>query len=481
MRFGVSVLGRGGAMVEEQLRENPGTAFAEIGAGLGLPSWLWIFPFLVLLLILLRNWRAGIWFVLFYVTIEGAVQNYLYPWQLPVLFKDIIVGMTYAGFAGRIVLTQRLPDMKGLLGLPVLLVGGFTFLQGFNPGVPTWGFALIGMRVLLYYIPLYYIGYVFVSSKRQVLTLIAFVLLEAIPIGLFGMYQYVGGSVYVTSLGRGFERTVWMTVGGFFRPSATFAFTGHYGAYLLFMSLVALGALQVRYPRWVRRGLWISLAAIFVSVVLQGQRTNWVILPLLILGIFTSRRALGRLLRLLIPLGVIVALGSLASGGMFVTRFMTYVVNPTEFYLRTLPATHTLDKGFSSDWVFPGHGTGTAVTQTRYLTQGELPPVWEHYSGQLLYMFGLVGLALYAWMYADLLFRLRQAQKRIRDPDLGWVGASLFFYLVWISLSAIFGDPLSYSPTNVYFWFFAGLLSKLSKLEPSPQGEPQLAAAGAGR
>lgn len=404
------------------------------------------------------NWRRGIYIVLAYVIVEGAVANVLYPSLASLFIKDALVICAYAGFAG--CLLKRSEDwlVPASIVRPFLFLVAIVVLGGLNPNGVAILVTLIGVRTLLLCVPLYALGFHYARDADAVGRLVRFVLITSLPVVLFGIYQYVAGPEALAALGEGFERTVWMvgteaTEDMIYRPASTFAFVGQFGAYLFFITLLAFA--EVHSPaRTMGRGLatlifWCSA----VAVVLQSQRTTWVLLPIAVVLIYVLNGSVKTTLRAApawvagVALAVIIGapvlenrLPVLVGGGIFADR----IESASGGFASTM---------FTSQALI-GHGTGTALGAARYVT-GEAPAAFESGWYGPFYMFGIWGILVYVWLYAAV---LHAAWKGMRAAPDGrrWLMAALFTYLL---LMAAVSGPINYPPSNTYFWLFAGALA----------------------
>lgn len=437
-----------------------------------------ILAIVVLSALSLWRWRWGVLLVLVYVTVEGFVTNLLYPSITPLFFKDAMVVAVCLGYfasaaSGR---APWLVPRSVLWPLAVLVL--LAAVQSLNPRSGGILVALVGMRVLLLYIPLYAVGSALAADRRALDKLARLVLVGSIPITAYGIYQYFAGPEAAASLGEGFARTIWIigaeaTSDSIYRPASTFTFIGHFGSYLLVVGILAYAALHQR-PSPVALPLAAALFIVTaVAVVLQSQRTTWVLLPVAALGMYVLNRDLRGTFRALpvIVIGLVVAAN--LGEGVLANRlpFLTSGLDP--YAQRAFDTTGgRLERSFFTEDALVGHGTGAALGATRYVT-GAVPVAFE--SGWFIpfYMFGVWGLLVYGWTYLAV-FRAAWTGADTFPAGQRWLPISALMFML---LTGGLGGPVVYPPANVYFWLFAGMLGGLARAPASTAARP----AGASR
>ncbi len=413
------------------------------------------------------RWRWGLLAVLLYVTVEGLVTNSLYPATVPLFFKDMLLAASYLGFLAAVGLRRQPWPLPATVLWPFVVLGVVCAVEAVNPALGDQRVALVGMRVLLFYTPLYILGWAATSATGlQILhRTVRLLLYTSVPITAFGIYEWLVGPDAVSHLGPGLARSIWIvgpeaTAQPIYRPASTFAFVGHYGAYLLVVSLLAFAALHMP---WARRERLLLVGVFFsaaIAVVVQAQRTTWVLLPIAVAGVYLLSRNVWGMLRALpiVAVGVVVAV---VIGGSVLGNRLPLLTSGFSLYGDRLYATGAgsfIEADLFSIDGLTGHGTGSALGASRYVTQGSVPTAFESGWFGTFYMFGLSGPLVYVWLYAAVLLRAWRGTLTIATGQR-WLGLAIFCFLV---LTAVVDGPVAYPPTNVYVWLFAGLLSGLS-------------------
>jgi hypothetical protein len=424
------------------------------------------------------RWRWGVIAILLYLPVQGMVANLLYPDVAALLLLDTLIGATYLGF----VATLNRGEQRWLVPREFMwafaLLAAVCTVQTFNPQLANPLVALVGFRVLLLFIPLFVIGMSLAQRSPLALDRLTWlVLIISLPVCLFGIWEWFQGPSAVAALGPGFARSLWIigVESGtlvIYRPSSTFAFVGQFSEYLLFVTVLAFGALHAtRQPRKLA-----LLAAAFVvavvAVLLAGGRTIWFVLPVLAVAMYAVYLIGGRLTR--VPPAVpVIAVGTVIgiAVGLPILRSRLPSLARTDYLLAHLNNFNPFHPEFFTLQGLIGHGTGAALGAARYFNGGYVPNQFEGGWYIPLYMFGVLGLVVYLFLYGVVL-RLAWFGLRSMTGDRRWLGAAIFCYLAII---ALLEGAVNYPPANVFFWLFAGLLAgqavAIKIAPPAPAGQ----------
>jgi hypothetical protein len=425
------------------------------------------------------RWRLGIYAILLYVTVEGVAINATYPRTTTLLFKDVLLAGTYIGFALAVASGRWKLIIPAGFAWPLGALAGLCAAQALNPsGVPI-PVTLVGFRVLLFYTPLYLLGIALARDRDVLVRLLRLVLYASIPITLFGIIEWLVGPGLARDLGPGFSRSVWI-IGWealpqmIYRPSSTFTFVGHYGAYLFFIALVGFAALHR--PMSLRERVLMTGAflAAMVAVVVEAQRTTWILLPLGAFGTYVLVRNGRAILRAFPVVAGGIALAVMVGGPVLSNRLPILTSGLGAFRDRLYGTTGGAFQyaNYTNLEAFIGHGTGTALGAVRYVTGGVVPSAFETGWFTPFYMFGYLGLLVFVWLYAAVLYQVWRGIQTI-PSDERWPATAVFWFL---ALTAALNGPITYPPTNIYFWLFAGVVAGVfyhPGLIPAPTAKGQ--------
>lgn len=447
---------------------------------------------------ILKHWRWGIYGLIVYMPLSGLPGILLYSFigsGLPTLIKDFVfVIPAYLGF----ILWYRnnqnhvhllFPGSRTTLILMALLAG-LVLAQVFNPQLENFGVGLIGLKVWLFYLPLYFLGYHLIRSKAQLVRISQVLLaLGMIPV-LYGVIQalliYTGNTDLAYALYReaaagatqSFTRFGGAGGLGLIRVPSLFTFALQYSMLLLVLLALAYALWSGGDPKR-SHILWYAgvLAAVAVALITSGIRAVYVLLPsYFLLALLLD----GRWNRIWKPLLVLVGLIPASVGtlvwlmGSTLTGFIDFATGIVSLYLEPGGESSLIKQfDYALRLTWWGMGTGMNTNQARYALG---PDAWssyvniafnagvESFPGKAILELGVPGLivavALFGWLLLSGYRRLRQ----VRDGSLRAFGIGLLSLLILVVAYLYKGTVLDYDPLNVYFWLFAGILMKLPEL-----------------
>jgi hypothetical protein len=448
---------------------------------------------------IMKHWKWGIYGLVAYMPFSGLPGILLYSYigsGWASLIKDLFfVIPAYLGY----VWWQRNNKGQARLQFPgatvtvalMLVLAGLVFVHLFNPQLVNPLVGLIGLKVWLFYLPLYVLGYHLISSKKELVRLAQITLaLGMIPV-LYGIAQ--AGLIY-----RGYTGLAYALHGpaaeaatqlfarfdaaggtGLVRVPGLFTFPLQYSSLLLV--LLAIG-----YALWSggdaerSHGAWYAIAsgAVVVALVTSGARAIYVLLPAYyVLALLLNRRSAGIwkpafALAGLVPAGVGVLVWLLGSTPR---DFLAFAADIVKLYLGTGSQGSLINQfGYALRLTWLGMGTGMNTNQARYALGPDASSSYvnlvlnagvESFQGKAILELGVPGLvvtvALFGWLLVSGYRRLRQLQ----DHSLRSFGVGLLSLLA-ITVAYLYkGAILDYDPLNVYFWLFAGILMKLPELQ----------------
>lgn len=417
--------------------------------------------------VFLIHWRWGVFAILVYLPVAGMVSNFLYPAPAALLLNDGLIGFTYVGFAAALS-RRQVPWVVPTPFLGAFLVlCGLSIVEAFNPQITSPLVALVGFRVLLFYIPLFILGFSLAQQSPMLLErLVWLVLMTSLPVCIFGIWEWFQGPSTVSQLGPTFARTLWVigpeaTNSFIFHPASTFDFVGQFSDYLMFVTLISLGALLAT-SRQRTLGL---LAAIFgaaaMSVILSASRTTWFELVLAVFAMYVIRGRSSSFPRALPLIGITIAI-AITVGQPILDNRLPFLTR-TDTVLIHLENFNPFRPELLTWQGLTGHGTGSALGAVRHVS-GSVPIQFESGWYIPLYMFGVLGLVAYLLLYAVVL-RLAWSGLGTLASDRRWLGAAIFCYLL---VTAAFQGAINYPPANVFFWLFAGLLAGQATRQKAP-------------
>ena len=391
--------------------------------------------------------------------------------------------------------SAKVPDLPWvkLIALYALWI----VLQLFNPYSPGIVPALASFKAHLTMIPLYFIGAALVRSREDVVRLFAALAAIALVPCATALIQYALGPASVLDLSPRY----WQNISFYheWRPFGTSAVPG--GESVLAFLVVPLALVLVVTPRISARLRGLALVSIALAAgtfVVSGVRQMMLgcVLALAAMGALAASRGRGRL-----ALGAMVVLligaGAYVSVQAFLEPISTENVrrdprspqiwrerDVTERLL-SLAQTGTYLEARRGAWNaityrltrYPfgaglgrtGAGAGAFRAQLSSTPQGarlQEEVGWsDNFFADELVEAGMPGLVILTTLLIGLLVGAARLARRARDPLITSASAAiagLFFTYLVISWGS---QPLLANPTLAFFWFLAGVLAALRRIE----------------
>ncbi|MGB3136617.1 MAG: hormogonium polysaccharide biosynthesis protein HpsL [Nodosilinea sp.] len=433
--------------------------------------------------------RQAIYGLIIYVPFSGTVTYALGGSSLLQLAKDAIYIPALIGviqFCRRtrqpliVPQTIKIP-LLGLLvlcGLTLLVVNGGQQLNAAGDEVPIL-LGVLGLKVLIGYVLIIPCVYYLLRDREDVYFLLRLqVALILVCCGLgFVQFLMLKTGLCQGTVGQGedlFKASLDARcfVGGslLYSPSqsqirlpGTFNAPWQWGWFLISGSFFAFGtAFSDRSPFWRTVGL-VSLAAVGIMAVVSGQRIALALVPTTIVGLLILTGQIANLERFLpIGIGLALILGVLVAQNPEVVneRWASFESRwsaspPHEFMAQQFDWAQKQQQGIL------GRGVGRATNSARIFGKTELV---ETYHAKLLYEIGPIGLLATLVLYLTLTVATFRAYRSIKDPNLRGYGASMWVFVLFISIFPYY-YPLDVDPVNVYYWLAAGIVLKLPEID----------------
>jgi hypothetical protein len=436
-----------------------------------------------------RRWRLAVQLVMVLLIFEGAIRKWVAPGAQDLVYfaKDVLLLGVYIGFFRDLPrLRSRLPPQPILYG--VLAFGAlFGVLEIFNPALPNVLVGIFGFKAYFFYVPLIFVLPAAFRDDSEVHLFLWRYCLLAIPVGLLGIAQFFSpSSSILNTYARSNEDAYVATFGSssFVRVTATFSFIAGYTSYLLAAAILILMLLGA--GRWKFRGHYLLLTALFMTLLgmlMTGSRGPVLILAILFpvywwLAVIREKGGGAVFGRLVIALALVlgfIAYTSQDAVDAFLGRVNTGGADVSGRIASPLSAPYEL----MSQVGIAGFGIGSTHQTAAALTPGIVPYSWLHgllievESGRIMVELGPIGFALvYFVRLYFAFFAFRQVLALRTRFHRALATASLLFFLAAIPGGVVF-DVTS----DVYYWFFAGLLMTAIRFDREPLARTARAAA----
>jgi hypothetical protein len=370
--------------------------------------------------------------------------------------------------------------------LTLLFINGADQLSPAGGEVPI-GMGILGLKVLIGYLPLIPCIYYLVRNQEDFWLLARTQVLLIIICGLLGVMQfallkagickgtvgvegdalfkasldarcYVGGALLYTP-----EQGVIRLPGTFVAPWqwAWFLISGTFFAFASIFSEKSILWRIISLP---------ALALVFINAVISGQRIAlalvpvWFILLLLFTGQFANFKKF-------IPV----------IGGFALILFIAVASNPVivqdridSFVSRwnASPPQAFIVQQFEESWQEVddkplGQGLARATNSARVLGKTRLI---ETYYPKLMYEIGIVGVIGFFIFVSCVTIATFKSYRKIKNRNLRTYAASMWLFILFISYNTYY-YPLDVDPVSVYYWLAIGILLKITALDKEIKDE----------
>jgi hypothetical protein len=433
--------------------------------------------------------RHALWAFLIYMPLSGSVTYALGSSPLLQLAKD---GFYIPALFGVIQYCRRekLPVLiprqmvapvgilLGLCLMTLLVVNGGQQLNP-APGDQPILMGILGLKVLMGYMPLVVCAYYLLRDRRDLLFLMRLTVMMILICCALAFVQYVllktgycpgtrfaqGPELYRASLNaRCFVGGALLYTPQFnqIRLPGTFVAPWQWGWFLISGAFLAFAtAFSDPRAQWRTAGL-ISLASVFIMAVLSGQRVALILVPAVFVTLLVLTGQVVNLKRF-IPgaavLGAVLGYAALRNPDILSRRVESlqsrWEASPPHLFIL-----EQFQRSLNHQDLL-GNGLGRATNAARTLGDTELI---ETYYPKLLYEIGVLGTLTFLVLVTMLTVLTFWAYRSTRDRTLRSYGAALWLFVLFISYNTYY-YPLDVDPVAVYYWFFAGVVLKLPELE----------------
>src|SRR5467141_2809037 len=457
----------------------------------------------VIVLVILNDWRNGLYFFLTWLLFEDFARKYLGNNMAICFAKDFLAAVVYLSFflAYR---RKEVTTFRPAFLMPLLLFVWFGVMQVFNPASTHLMYGVMGLKLFFYYVPLIFVGYALLNSEAELRRFFFVNMILALIIVSLGIAQAIIGHTFlnpqiiaddIRELST-LYRVSPISGLSMYRPTSVFASTGRFGNFLLVTWLLVFGFsgyLLLRHKRgrsfaFVVLALTVAALALCSSrgVVLWSSGSALVGSAAFIWGAPWRQREVLRVLRSVQRTALGIALG-------LVVLFATYpqaLLSRVAFYTETLSPSSTASELQNRTWDYPlrnflgafsydrwpyGYGIGTTSLGTQYVARifHAKPPVIgvESGFGALVVEMGIGGLILWFVMSFAILLSAWGVVKKLRGSPWFPLAFVIFWYagLLLIPMTFTGMQPYQDFVLNAYFWLLLGILFRLPTLAVSAQ------------
>ncbi|MEG3975859.1 hormogonium polysaccharide biosynthesis protein HpsL [Microcoleus sp. herbarium8] len=350
--------------------------------------------------------------------------------------------------------------------------------------------AILGLKVLIGYIPLIACTYYLIRTKKDLVFFGRMHVVLAIACCLLGLIQYLllqsgkcagtrgmtGEELYKATLqARCFVggSLVFSPEVKFIRLPGTFVAPWQWAWFLISNAFLTFASAFCDPSFWWRVIGLFGMALVFANAVISGQRAALVMVPattailLVLTGQFVNFK---RFIPIGAGLAILLFFGAATNPGVVEQRWESFVdrwnaAPPQQFLFNQFQQSHNfiIDKPL-------GRGVGRATNSTRIFGFTQLI---ETFQPKLMYELGYPGMIAFQIMLLHLAFLTFRAYRAVKDKNLRSYGASFWVFVGFITINPQY-YPLDVDPVSVYYWVLAGAILKLPKIDKQVQDEKHL-------
>jgi hypothetical protein len=336
---------------------------------------------------------------------------------------------------------------------------------------------IIGLKILVGYIPLIICGYFLINNKVNLLrfnrltsliiiiccslALIQYLLLingvcngniglekEALDKASLQARCFVGGSLlYNPEL-------------GLIRLPGTFVAPWQWGWFLIAGSFFSYASNMTETVFKWRIVNDIAMVLLIITALFSGQRAALILVPTIFLVLLILTEKKKKLLPLKLALIFFITLVLINSLGIVSSRIDNFIGRwqyspPDQFVINQFQWI------IKSELTLLGNGLGRATSAARKL--GDIVLI-ETFYPRLLYEIGIIGTTAFLSLVTIITVTTFKIYKSLQTKSLRHFALCLWVFVLFISYNTFY-YPLAVDPVSVYYWFAVGILLALPELE----------------
>lgn len=442
---------------------------------------LFIFLFLGFLLFIFNKnkWENNVKLLLVLFPLFGLIGNYLRPYSnLSTIFYDfVLIIPIYLSILNKNFISKNLQIMNANFKFAFLFFVLIILVQLLNPfnSIPLLA-KLVGLKVWLFYLFMVPVGFYYINSKFEVVTICktlskvaiipcSIAILQFILSFIFG-FKEVMNFFYTEEIARAvtqnFTKFEIASNIQLMRIPSTFSFPAQFSNYLLFSFVPVLTAIHFSKNKERLFYIIIFLLIIFSSIA-SGMRGMYIYVPIFFIYYSIINSKVNKLMFYgFILLFVLLIIYN------FNLSNLNYLFNDIQRLIVSYSPT-ILEGSFKFllDNFF-GNGVGVATFQTHYITGRSVevgPNFNESHFFKVIAELGFIGLVAILILYFTIIKNLLICLKLEEDEGYKiFISSFIAFYLIMLTIN-FKSMHIDLFPSNFLIYLFLGIILKLSKVE----------------
>jgi hypothetical protein len=336
---------------------------------------------------------------------------------------------------------------------------------------------LVGLKVLVGYIPLIFCGYWLINSKKDLISLNRLQVGLILICCLLCLMQFIflktgicpGNVNLLREASHRASLQAKCFVGGsllynpklqLIRLPGTFVAPWQWGWFLISGSFFAYSeSLNDQSLKWRIISIFTLLLLIFITII-SGQRIALILVPIIlsILILVTDKN------KIILP----IKFGVIGLISFVIVQNVQLVQERLDSLVGRWDASPPIPFILGQfEWVITRNfsiiGLGVGQTASAARSLGDIKLI-ETFYANLLYEIGLLGAIVFLILGSILTVVTFKSYRAVKDPELKNIALCLWVFILLISYNTYY-YPLMVDPVAVYYWFFAGVLLKIPQLE----------------
>jgi hypothetical protein len=351
---------------------------------------------------------------------------------------------------------------------------------GSGPGNKPIFMGILGLKVLMGYIPLITCAYYLIRDKKDFLFFSRMQVVIILACCALGFIQYMllltgvcqgtrhleGSALFKASIeARCYfgGSLLYSPQQGVIRLPGTFVAPWQWAWFLISSTFFSFAS-GFSDPSIIWRIISLgSIAAVFVNAVVSGQRIALALVPICFVALLVLTGQIRNLKRF-VPMGVGLAiiLGIAVASNPAILEERTSSLSdrweaspPQEFIVQQFEESFKAQKGIL------GNGLGRATNSARAVGETRLI---ETYYPKVLFEIGPLGTLAFLALVTTLTVACYQSNRLIKNRNFRSYASALWVFILFISYNTYY-YPLDVDPVGVYYWFAAGVLLKLPVID----------------
>ncbi|MCE5215711.1 hypothetical protein LLH03_01660 [bacterium] len=424
----------------------------------------------------LASTEAALYTIITIACFDGLIKG-MSPGMASMVLKDAYLGLAMMRWVWEGVNNQPRQSLSSSVALPAFLFTAYCVGQMFNTETMSWMLALAGLRSWVIWIPIYFITYDTIRTRRQFERMLLFIAVISAGTGVYGVIQHQIGFDHLSAVSPNFGFYDHFRRGSLIRAPGTYVHPGTAGAAMSFAATVCAGvALASRAFSMQQISLLAAAPICLTALAATGSRS-----PLIggVVGLIVFV-AMTRQVRLFVGMAVLVAIGmglSERQAGLAVSqRYTRQLLGMQTVISRAIGPLYKAGDLLSRFPLGTGIASGTGVGRSAAILEQPLyvsedaSAFIENELGRAMKEMGLPGVSLLIWLL------WRAMKSGFVGWKLGtgrdrWLASGLMAGAVNLAVQNMSGSALYLAPGGIYFWMACALAARVPDYEATDREE----------